>query len=221
MANYNNNDRNKGGYFDKYVNFDQFLMQHNVRGPQTGNSFMPPSYTATSAPPFNSNSAFQSYGNPNGAFYFHPQPIASAGFSSPVANWIQNSNLTPTANEFVPQHVTNTPSNSSLLATACEFIPRNLLECDRPPAKMGPSSEQKYASSTSADAVQCDISIKSDTASSASKTDSVIEALSNTHISDEKQSTETKALNSSGGAIKKVRNQDYRSDSRDRHSNGS
>lgn len=221
MANYNNNDRNKGGYFDQYVNFDQFLMQHNInnwsplRGQQSGFGSVPPN-----SEPLTSNSSFQSSYNsptPNGAFYFRSQAQSNANSGYGTSNRAQNSNLTVTASEFIPQPQPSTaPSGSSLLATASEFIPRNLLGFDKPSI----SNETRRT-----DTAPCDNNGKNNkiatncTGDNASKTDSVIEALSNTHISDGK-STEAKALNSSGGAIKKVRSQDYRNDSRDRHSNG-
>lgn len=219
MANYNNNDRNKGGYFDQYVNFDQFLMQHNInnwsplRGQQSGFGSVPPN-----SEPHNSNSSFQSSYNsptPNGAFYFQSQAQSNANSGFGTSNRAQNSNLTATASEFIPQQTTNAPSGSSLLATASEFIPRNLLGFDKP----SNSNETVRTDTASCDNGKHNKIATNVTGDNASKTESVIEALSNTHISDGK-STEAKELNSSGGAIKKVRSQDYRNDSRDRHSNG-
>lgn len=220
MSNYNKNDRNKGGYFDQYVNFDQFLMQHNInnwsplRSPQSSYGFPPP----PSLDPFKNDSSFHSHTTPNsnGAFYFHPQSNVSSGFGPP--NSVQSSNLTATASEFIPQQATSTSNSSSLLATACEFIPKHLLAPDKPLKELS-NNETKRT-----DIVPCDIGRNSRAVSNATddnttKTESVIEKLSNTHISDGNKA-ETNTLNSSGGAIKKVRSQDYRNDSRDRHSNG-
>lgn len=193
MENCNNNKNRKGGYFDQYVNFDQFLMQHNInnwsphRGSENGGyGFGQDSYGASNS----SSSHFQSHNGPS-----------ISGEYRPPSDWLQSSNLTPTAAEFVPQ------SASTLVPTANEFVPRN-------------SQKAKEATNKQSNTVVCDMD-KNDRIApkdeNASKTDSVIEALSKTHISD----STTRPLNSSGGAIKKVRNQDYRdTDSRDRHSNG-
>lgn len=239
MANYNNNDRSKGGYFDQYVNFDQFLMQHNInnwspsRGPPSGNAGFGPSAGTTSNTfqTYNgvgsSNSGNQHHG---GTFYFHPQSANSnAVFSppplaQPSSNWVQNSNLTATATEFIPQQTPAVANNSALAATASEFVPRK----QKSDAKQKHAGESKPTVSlaTAAAAAAASFSLaspnfdssascdKSKGDSASNQTESVIQALSNTHISD------GKALNSSGGAIKKVRSQDYRNDSRDRHPNG-
>lgn len=239
MANYNNNDRNKGGYFNQYVNFDQFLMQHNInnwsppRGTQSGNGFVPPSSTFQSS---NGGGRSSYHGSP---FYFHPQssnsnnvfsppplPSQFSSSSSPssaaIGNWTQNSNLTATASEFIPQQISTVPSNLALTATASEFIPKNYQQSGTKTA----SSKSSVSLATAAAVAAASFSLSSKVDSSvspcdksngdrASNTESVIaEALNNTHIADDK------ALNSSGGAIKKVRNQNYRNDSRDRHSNG-
>lgn len=217
MANYNNNDRNKGGYFDQYVNFDQFLMQHNInnwsplRGqqPQSGYGFQSPSTYN------NSNTPFHQQNSSNGAFHFqsHTDSPTGGGFRPP-SDWIQSSNLTPTASEFVPQAIQSTSTSSTLLATASEFVPRIQHNFDRLP-----TSDSKQSNTVSCDMDKNERLATKATDENASKTDSVIEALSNTHISDGNKN-ESKPLNSSGGAIKKVRSQDYRNDSRERHSNG-
>lgn len=215
MANYNSNDRNKG-YFDQYVNFDQFLMQHNMNSWSPMHGQQQPSdygFLAQSPTLYNSNSPYNSNGSPNEVFH----QSASGGFHMP--NWQQSSNLTATASEFVPQQVSSNPSSSStLFATASEFFPRYQQGFDRP-ARANPSNETKQANTISCDKDNKDSVAPKVTDDSASKTDSVIEALSNTHISQGNRS-ESRPLNSSGGAIKKVRSQDYRNDSRDRHSNG-
>lgn len=230
MANYNNNDRNKGGYFDQYVNFDQFLMQHNInnyspsRGPPSGNGgFAPsagtPSNTFQSHNGGGGSSSSSNNQHHGGPFYFSPPTPQSSS-----ANWIQNSNLTATATEFIPQQTLGITNNSALAATANEFVPRK----QKGEGKQQHSGESKpivslataaaaAAASFSLAAPNFDSSVSSDKSkggSASNQTESVIEALSNTHISD------GKALNSSGGAIKKVRSQDYRNDSRDRHPNG-
>lgn len=224
MANYNNNDRNKGGYFDQYVNFDQFLMQHNINNwaPSRG----PPNATTNTFQTFNGGGGGNQYhGRP---FYFHPQSAnANNAFSPPPpssassSNLVQNSNLTATASEFIPQQTSAVTSNSALAATASEFIPKNQ-QYDVKQHKTESKSTVSLATAAAAAAASfslaptIDLSVSCDKSKgdSASNTESVIQALSNTHISD------GKTLNSSGGAIKKVRSQDYRNDSRERHSNG-
>lgn len=237
MANYNNNDRNKGGYFDQYVNFDQFLMQHNInnwspsRGPPSGNGGFAPSAASNTFQSYNGGSSSSSNPHHGGPFYFHQQSANSNAVfspptlqSSPSANWLQNSNLTPTATEFIPQQTLASTNNSALAATASEFVPRK----QKSDAKQQHSAESKPTVSlaTAAAAAAASFSLaspnldlagpcdKSKGGSAPNQTEAVIQALSNTHISD------GKALNSSGGAIKKVRSQDYRNDSRDRHPNG-
>lgn len=220
MANYNNNERNKSGYFDQYVNFDQFLMQHNInnfsplRSSQSGVGFTP-----TNSEAVNSNSSFHSYtaSGSNNAFYFHSQSNASSDFGT--QNWMPNSNLTATANEFIPQQATNTSTSSSLLATASEFIPKNLLMAPDKSFKEISNCENKQTDTVSGESRKNDRSTVNAIDFNTTKTESVIEALSNTHISDGDKTT-ANPLSSSGGAIKKVRSQDYRNDSRDRHSNG-
>ena len=221
MANYNNNVRQKGGYFDQYVNFDQFLMQHNMNNwsashglPPSGNGFAPTS--AYASPSSNTFQTFNGGGSNQyhgGAFYFHPQSAnANTVFSPPLPPL--SSNLTATASEFIPQQTTN----SALAATASEFIPRNqqnnvkqhTIDSKPTTVSLATAAAAAAASFSLASSVSCDKS-KDD---SSTNTESVIQTLTNTHISDDK------TLNSSGGAIKKVRSQDYRNDSRDRHSNG-
>lgn len=210
MANYNNNERSKGGYFDQYVNFDQFLMQHNIncwspmRGSQYENGRM-----GQGASSFNSNQSFQP---PNGAA-FHPQ--SPSGFSAAgSSNWIQNSTLTATASEFIPHQAPHRSGNSPLLATASEFVPR-AVHSDKPELSIS-ETKQSHAN-------PCDTDRNRRTANKvndiASNTESVIAALNQTHIS-EPGTSASKPHNSTGGAIKKVRSQDYRNDSRDRISNG-
>lgn len=227
MANYNNNERNKGGYFDQYVNFDQFLMQHNI------NNWSPPrvapsgnGFTASPATFQSSNGSGRPYHGSQ--FYFHPQsanannvfsPSSSSSSSSVAANWIQNSNLTATASEFIPQQISTVPSNLALTATASEFIPKNPQSgTKKPSVSLAQAAAVAAASLSLPPPIDSSVSCDKNNGSSnndASNTESVIaEALSNTHISD------GKTMNSSGGAIKKVRSQDYRNDSRDRHSNG-
>lgn len=219
MANYNKNDRNKGGYFDQYVNFDQFLMQHNINNwsPLRGQQ----SYGFQSPSTYNSNTPFHQQNPSNGSFHFQSNAESPTGGGfRPPQDWLQNSNLTATASEFVPQMAQNTANSSTLLATASEFVPRTQQNFDKPqPPPTTTISDNKQSNTVLCDMGKNDRIATKVTDEHASKTDSVIEALSNTHISDG-NNIESKPLNSSGGAIKKVRSQDYRNDSRDRHSNG-
>lgn len=214
MANYNKNDRNKG-YFDQYVNFDQFLMQHNINNWSPLRS--PPSgFAQQHFNPYN-NTPFHSYNDPMNTVQVHPNsgPSTSAGGAG-SSNWVQNSNLTASATEFIPQQTSSTATNTfTLLATANEFVPRNQQGFD----KMA-TNESKQSNSTLCDMGKNDTIAPKVTDENTSKTNFVIEALNNTHISDGKNTEESKTLNSSGGAIKKVRSQDYRNDSRERHPNG-
>lgn len=219
MENYNNrNDQNRGRYFDQYVNFDQFLMQHNI------NNWSPHRGTETTSnglrqDQYNDNSHTTS----NGAYHFQPHhnhSYRNGGFRTPT-NLMQSSNLTATASEFVPQTAQSTTNTSTLVATANVFVPKNTQNF----LKIPNGISSIISDNKKSDIVSCDMdkngrmSTKESTNENASKTDCVIEALSNTHISDG-TSIESQPLNSSGGAIKKIRSQDYRNDSRDRHSNG-
>lgn len=212
MANYNNNDRNKSGYFNQYVNFDQFLMQHNInnwsshRGAQTTNRF-------NQMDPHNSNSSF----HPNVSS--HNPPHTASGSYRPPADWLQSSNLTVNASEFVPQTAQSAASCSTLLATANEFIPRNNHGFDEKPKKESSTSENIQSNTVLCDMGKNDRVKTKKTDENAPKTDIVTQALNNTHISDG-NTNDSISLSSSGGAIKKVRSQDYRNDSRDRHING-
>lgn len=220
MANYNNNNNNrsKKSYFDQYVNFDQFLTQHNInnwsplRGPQSGYGLTPQNQNSD---PFNS-----SFQPSNGVHSFQSRSESNASDGFNTSSWVQNSTLTPTASEFIPQQTSSAsnPSSSSLLASATEFVPRSQKGFAKP-SKEYAKSDTKHTAESTCDKEKIDKIANKVTDENASKTDSVIEALCKTHISDG-NNTDTKLLNSSGGAIKKVRSQDYRNDSRDRHSNG-
>lgn len=130
MSGYNNSNENN--YFgNNYVNFDQFLMQHNIGG--QANFFSTPPLTINynnhnmlpqqQQPAYDqllSNSASIAEGPmlPAQHNQTHAQPQY---FNNELA---LNSNLVPTANEFVPQY-TFPSLNTNLMATANEFIPKS------------------------------------------------------------------------------------------------
>lgn len=223
MANFNQNDRNKGGYFDQYVNFDQFLMQNNInswsplRNPPSGFGLTP----QQASNPYN-NSPFHFQSDQNNAFQIQQNADSNAGAGFGSSNWTQNSNLTVTASEFIPQQPSCIANSSTLVATANEFVPRMQPFGLDKQSKELPTNESKQSNTalTLCDMDKNDKIATKVTGENTSKTNFVIEALNNTHISDGGKSSATKTLNTTGGAIKKIRSQDYRNDSRDRHSNG-
>lgn len=108
MAGFNN--PNENNYFsNEYVNFNQFLMQHNLGGQNQPTNYDEPNMAQQ---PFQPNvSGYDSQGM---------QQVPSQNFNNEL---VLNSNLVPTANEFVP-HFPIAQINTNLLATASEFIPK-------------------------------------------------------------------------------------------------
>lgn len=206
MANYNANKQENGGCFNQYVNFDQFLMQHNIGNASPFYSPQQPfgypvynNYQNSPQTGFNA-SASQQQQQQNGYHHQSNSPMANGNFY-PSVDQIQNSNLVATASEFVPQKATTSESmppkatNSTLLASADEFIPKNKTNIDAEAATRSTGNKNRSPRNDGAD--------------------SVTDRLSRTHISDDAENT---SLNSSGGAIKKIRN--TRTDSGDRQSSG-
>lgn len=242
MANFNSNDPDKGGYFSEYVNFDQFLMQHNIG--QTSPFYNPPQFYG--APYYNTNNPYSlsfpaNNGTNNG---FMPQQQQSVFSPSNGFNLAQNSNLLATASEFVPQQIPSiqSPTVSSLFASANEFIPKShsafddqsksadnssassTKETKKPNGghvldwKSDKSSRVSSSNNNNNNNTDCEVKAKAQSVDSPSKADALLNALSKTRISDAAD-IESKPLDRSGGAIKKIRNQN-RYDSRESISNG-
>lgn len=201
MANYNKNRQANGGCFDQYINFDQFLMQHNIGNPS-------PFYG-----PQERDVNYPSYNNPPTGFNARPQQqqstVANGNYHSTPANSLQNSNLLVTAPEFVPQQI----NNSNLTVDANEFVPNRSKSHNNESRAVSKKSEP----SSIDDAVVAMAGNKKQSPRHERIADSVIEILNNTHIFEEQSGANT-SLDSSGGAIKKIRNQ--RNNSRDRQSTG-
>lgn len=121
MSGYNN--PNENNYFgNNYVNFDQFLMQHNIGG--QAQYFTAPLGIDT----FDQQNMSQRPYEAVPTFFDEP-PTAPAINNQKNGQYfnndlVLNSNLVPTANEFVPQY-TFPPINTNLIATASEFIPKS------------------------------------------------------------------------------------------------
>lgn len=206
MANYNKNRQANGGCFDQYINFDQFLMQHNIGNPS-------PFYG-----PQERDVNYPSYNNPPTGFNARPQQqqstVANGNYYPPPTDLLQNSNLLVTAPEFVPQKI----NNSNLTVNADEFVPnRTKTHNNQAKAELKNSKPSKDDSVIAADNKKQ--SPRRERERDERIPESVIEKLNDTHIFDEQNGAQSTSLDSSGGAIKKIRNQ--RNNSRDRHSTGS
>lgn len=195
MANVNSNDDGKNGCFSQYVNFDQFLMQHNIGNSSSilnnqqshGNDYQPLDSNNFNLTSYNNNSQWN-----NGMY--------NNGFNQHQASVVENSNLVATASEFVPQTPNVLPWNSSLTANADEFIPKNQHKSTEESIKDVHNKKQISKSSNE----------------STTNTEILANTLNNTHIS----SDSSLKLNATGGAIKKIRNQNQRNDSIERDTNG-
>lgn len=217
MANYNKNRQANGSCFDQYINFDQFLMQHNIGSPSP---FYSPRVSDFNYPTYDSQAmGFNPRSQINGHYTQQQQQqpqqqqkqqqstVANGNFYPP-ADSLQNSNLLVTAPEFVPQK----SPNSNLTVDANEFVPiRSKTHNNESRAELKKSEPSKD------DPIVAMAGNKKQSPRHERITDSVIEKLNNTHIFDEQSGAST-SLDSSGGAIKKIRNQ--RNNSRDRQSTG-
>lgn len=196
MASFDGNDQNeRNGHFSEYVNFDQFLMQHNI---------------GQTSPIYTNNPAFYTPSN----VYSMPMFGQQQQIQAPVN--VGHSNLVATANEFFPQANTSTQSTTSSSAVLRpgveEFVPnkhstnfsgeRNANTSHTNESKTSNNNGSGNAGSNGTNKVE----------KLEDKVHSLSNALGNTHI-------ESKPLDKSGGAIKKVRNQN-RYDSREFASNG-
>lgn len=209
MANYNANKQENGDCFNQYVNFNQFLMQHNIGNtspfysPQNVN-FGYSSYgnyqNSQQIQPFNTNpqQQQQQQSSPNGNYY----PSSSSSSSLDV---IQNSNLTVTATEFIPQKVTQ----SNLIASADVFVPKSRANNENTEAPESTNDSEATCSKKKPTRNEYD---------DRNGANSIADKLNKTHITDGRNNGDRIALDSSGGAIKKVRN--HRNDSGDRQSIG-
>lgn len=150
MAGFNN--PNENNYFgNDYVNFNQFLMQHNLGGQNQFFNYEQPNMPQQ---PFLPN-----MGGYDGQGM---QQVPSQHFNNEL---VLNSNLVPTASEFVPHFPvaqinsstnTNTSTNTNLLATASEFIPKvpDFSSQYSPPSSTGDKSF--YGSSATAPSATAD-----------------------------------------------------------------
>lgn len=123
MSGFNPNENNYFG--SNYVNFDQFLMQHNIVGQQA--QYFHPQPIGLS---FDQNIIQQSFAPQSNVNIFDDSPVQPQQQQQNGQFYnndlVQNSNLVPTAEEFIPQQSTQI-SNTNLVATATEFIPNNAL----------------------------------------------------------------------------------------------
>lgn len=184
-------------YFSQYVNFDQFLMQHNI-----GNSAMPfnqrssggvgnghHAHSRTGTMPNDSN---HNNGNNNNTQWHNG---IGTGFDQyRESPRVASSNLVATAAEFVPRG-----NRCSSSANAEAFTPRG---------QHASAGEGNRNSETNKGRWRREAN-----ATTAAATETLTNALSNARISD----GAGVELRSSGGAIKKVRDQNQRNDSGDRH----
>lgn len=185
------NDENvNNSHFNQYINFDQFLMQHNI-----GNSVSPLNQRSVGNGGNASSRAATSHHNNNNNTQRRNGASPESEQSNDRARAV-NSNLVATAAEFVPR--TNRVS-STLPVDAEEFIPR---------------TQQKTAADTSRKSESKNYRGRKESNNTlANAADSLANVLNATRISD----SGNVELRSSGGAIKKVRNQNQRNDSNEKH----
>lgn len=214
MANYNRNRQANGGCFDQYINFDQFLMQHNIGSPSP---FYSPRASDFNHPTYNNqptgfNARPQNSGHHAQQQQQQQSTVANGNFFPTPTDSFQSSNLLVTAPEFVPQKVTN----SNLAIDADEFVPnRTKTHSNESRAELKKSEPSKDDSVVATGNKKQ--SPRREHERDERITESVIEKLNSTHIFDEQSGAST-SLDTSGGAIKKIRNQ--RNNSRERQSTG-
>lgn len=206
---------NKNNIFgNEYVNFDQFLMQHNFGGNSSQyynnvpTAMNYPSYPSLYTIPSNGTleQNLDTYNPYNGLYQPSlPQPNFDFDFNP---NLVHNSNLMATANEFVPHFAPTSPSmpapgTSPLMANAMEFVPRstafNESAATNVMAATSPNDGQTFGGAVSKDSFTGNNRHKQQQ----SNQDALMNALRKTHIED---SMTADALASGGGAIKKVKN---------------
>lgn len=211
MAGYNPND-NKNEYFgNEYINFDQFLMQHNIgnaNAPQVFNPFIAPD--------------FSSYYSAYNGLYPQPTALNDEYYNSDLA---QNSNLVPTATEFIPNFPAPLLPSQPLLANATEFIPQNIsyaetnrtndvYDSNAPPDSSGrndfffPPDDQSHNNNRAMPELKYDESSKSETLLNAMRTTSIGNS-----------SSSSSSLTKAGGAIKKVKDSNQTNSTRERNGN--
>lgn len=183
-------------YFSQYVNFDQFLMQHNI-----GNSFSPfnqqTSATLSGSNGHHTNNRSDMMQNNNNSNNNNTQwqNGAGSGFDQHrEPSRVLNSNLVATAAEFVPR-----TNRSSTSANAETFTPRNQQKVSTENNRNNEPNRNRGR--------------REPNGPTTAATDSLTNALSNARISEDGNNE----LKSSGGAIKKVRGQNQRNGSRERH----
>lgn len=196
---------------NEYVNFDQFLMQHNFGGNSTqyyNNSPSTMNYSYSTPYSNSSNGTLEenqsSYNQYSG--FYQPQPQPGFDFNP---NLVHNSNLMATANEFVPNFSPTTvaampaPGTSPLMANAVAFVPRSAAFNESPATVvMAANSTSDGPASAPSDAVSLQNFTSNSRSNFSSKQDALMNALRKTHLDDPMVAT---AQSSSGGAIKKVK----------------
>lgn len=197
---------------NEYVNFDQFLMQHNFGGnssqyynnsPTTMNYSYSTPYTNPSNGTHEQNQS--SYNQYSG--FYQPQPPAGFDYNP---NLVHNSNLMATANEFVPHFVPNTaaampaPGTSPLMANAVAFVPRSSALNENPATLvMASTSTNDGSASRPSGRGSMENFTSNNRPNVQSNQDALMNALRKTHLDDPLIAA---AQSSAGGAIKKVKN---------------
>lgn len=213
-------EKQNNTFGNEYVNFDQFLMQHNFGGTSSqyyNNAPVAINYAYTM--PYSnspSNGALDATSNaytPYSGFY--PPPMPSNFEFSP--NLVQNSNLMATASEFVPYFAPVSPAmpapgTSPLMASALEFIPRSSTFNETAPTEVIPSpSEGRAAKDRQKETAPKDRqkgpspqdALMNALRKVPSPQNALMSALRKTQI---EEPLPTDTLTSAGGAIKKVKN---------------
>lgn len=223
MAGHNPND-NQNQYFDnEYINFDQFLMQHNISNNATFYEEPSLRYPYNVGGSMRSNQLSHYSGHDYNGFYQPQMAAPKSDYSN--ADFVHNSNLLPTAVEFVPTSSgTHTNHNQSLHFNATEFVPKarfNKQYCEI----TGDSTDKKEninlldkansnVGDSGSNALNNNYKKKED---SSSAIDMVLNELEASHIADIAAPNQ-RIPNVAGGAIRKIK--DVKQGNRDRNSAG-
>lgn len=212
------NENNMFG--NDYVNFDQFLMQHNFGGNSSQYYNNAPPNAVNYSFPYPNLSVGDVYNPPNGdAYTLYPECYQSQPNFDYYPGLVQNSNLMATASEFVPTFIPAAPSlpvapslptvpsfpapgTSPLMASAVEFVPRNVAFNANPATVVTASNSTNDAQSFGGTASKANLT-SSNRQKAPTDQDALMNALRKTHID---EPSTTAAMPSASGTIKKLKN---------------
>lgn len=212
------NENNMFG--NDYVNFDQFLMQHNFGGNSSQYYNNAPPSAVNYTYPYQNLFIGDVYSPPNGdAYNLYPDGYQSQPSFGYYPELVQNSNLMATASEFVPTSMPAAPSlpvapslptvpsfpapgTSPLLASAVEFVPRNVAFNANPATVVTASNSTNDAQSFGGTTSKAN-STSSSRQKAPTDQDALMNALRKTHIDEPSTAAATP---SASGTIKKLKN---------------